>query len=342
MDQQTTPAPPPQQIVMQMATGKWVSKALSVVADLAIPDLLKDGPRPVDELARECGAHPDALYRLLRGVSAVGVLDELPGRSFRNNALSETLRSDVPGSMRAMVRFLGEDSTWRAWGGLKYAVETGMPAFDHVIGQHVFEHFKAHPEASRIFNDAMVNLTAVTGNAVVDAYDFSVFKKIVDVGGGHGALLATIAGRYPGVHGVVADLPEVMAGAREFIASQGLTNRIDAAAADFFESVPAGADGYVMKHIIHDWDDARSMKILSNCAQAMDPRGKVLVIDQVVSDDPAAVFSKLIDLEMLVMTGGGRERTEQEFRNLLQRSGLKMTRIVRTASFDAIVEAVKA
>jgi len=128
MDQQTTPAPPPQQIVMQMATGKWVSKALSVVADLAIPDLLKDGPRPVDELARECGAHPDALYRLLRGVSAVGVLDELPGRSFRNNALSETLRSDVPGSLRAMVRFLGEDSTWRAWGGLKYAVETGMPA----------------------------------------------------------------------------------------------------------------------------------------------------------------------------------------------------------------------
>ena len=334
--------PPPEQILMQMATGKWVSKALSLVADLAIPDRLNTGPRPADELASETKVSADGLYRLLRASAAVGVLTELPDRRFENNALSNLLRSDVPGSLRGMVRWLGEDSAWQAWGRLDYSVTTGQPAFDHVLGAPVFDHFKRHPDAGQIFNAAMVSFTVITGRAVAQAYDFSGFTNIVDVGGGHGALLAAIAAAHPRVRGIVFDRPEVVAGAAPLLASQGLGDRIGTAGGDFLEAVPPGADAYIMKHIIHDWDDARSMTILSNCKRAMAPGGTVLVVEQVVSDQPEAAFSKLIDLEMLVMTAGGRERTAPEFARLLDRAGLRMTRVVPTHSPVAIVEAVSA
>jgi len=339
----TQPAPPalqPEQLLMQLATGKWVSKTLSVVADLAIPDLLKEGPRPVDDLAARSAVDTDSLYRLLRAASGVGVLTELPNRRFENNALSNLMRSDVPGSLRAMVRWINEDSAWQAWGGLGYSVKTGQPAFNHVLGEEVFEHFQKHPEAGQIFNEAMISVTAMTGAAVAKAYDFSVFKKIVDVGGGHGAMLAAIAAEYPGIHGIVFDRPEVVEGVKPFLASQGVTARIETATGDFLDAVPAGADAYIMKLVIHDWDDERSVKILSNCRRVMAPGGKVLIVEQIVSDRPEAVFSKVVDLEMLVMTPGGRERTEPEFARLLQASGLKMTRIVPTESMMAIVEAV--
>ena len=339
----TQPAPPPlqpEQLLMQLATGKWVSKALSVVADLAIPDLLGGGARSADDLAATTAVDADSLYRLLRAASGVGVLTELPGRRFENNALSNLMRSDVPGSLRAMVRWINEDSAWQAWGGLGYSVKTGQPAFNHVLGTEVFEHFQTHPEAGKIFNEAMVSFTAVTGAAVAKAYDFSPFKKIVDVGGGHGALLAAIAAQHPGVDGIVFDRPEVVTGVKPFLASQGSSARIDTAAGSFLDTVPAGADAYIMKHIIHDWDDERSMKILANCKRAMAPGGRVLVVEQIVSDRPEAAFAKVVDLEMLVMTPGGRERTAAEFDRLLDASGLKMTRIVPTQSPVAIVEAV--
>jgi hypothetical protein len=340
---EATAAAPPEQILMQMVTGKWVSKALAVVADLGIPDQLRDGPRPIGELAKNSGADADALYRLLRAAAAVGVLVEHADRRFANNALSSLMRSDVPGSLRAMVRWICEDSAWRAWGGLGFSVQTGQPAFDRMIGAELFEHFKRHPEAARIFNEAMVNFTSVTGPAVAKAYDFSRFRKIVDVGGGHGALLAAIVESHPGVRGVVFDRPEVIAGAVPFLASRGLEGRIETAAGNFLESVPAGADAYIMKHIIHDWDDERSATILSNCRRALaggESPGTVLIVDQVVTDRPEGVFSKLADLEMLVMTPGGRERTDREFALLLESAGLTMTRIVPTESLVCIVEAV--
>jgi hypothetical protein len=327
---------------MQMVTGKWVSKALSVSADLAIADLLAGGPLHVDDLAAAAGSNADALYRILRALSAVGVFEELPDKKFQNNAISNLLRSDVPGSMRALVRFIGAAPTWEAWNALGYSAKTGLPAFDHALGQHVFDYLKGHQDAAALFNDAMVSLTEVTSTAVAEGYDFSAFRKIVDVGGGHGALLAKIVQKYPEVRGIVADMPEVVAGAVPFLATQGVDGKVTTVGIDFFESVPPGADAYMMKHIIHDWDDDRAVGILSNCHKVMAPAAKVLVIEQVVADRPDAVFSKLIDLEMLVMTGGGRERTEQEFAALLKRAGLRMTRIVATQSFDAIVEAVAA
>jgi hypothetical protein len=340
MSQPTPTAPPPEQVIMQMATGKWVSKALSLVAELAIPDRLVNGPRSAGDLAAETDRNPDALYRLLRAASAVGVLAELPGKRFENNGLSDLLRSGVPGSLRGMVRWLGEDAAWQAWGGLDYSVKTARPAFDHVHGAQVFDHFQKHPEAGKIFNDAMVSFTTVEGPAVASGYDFSPFKKIVDVGGGHGALLASIAHVHPGVRGIVFDRPEVVAGAPPLLASLGLAARIDIAGGDFLSAVPQGADAYIMKHIIHDWDDDHAKTILSHCRRAMAPDGKVLIVEIVVSDRPEAAFSKMLDLEMLVMTTGGRERTEPEFGELLQAAGLRMTRIVPTQSSVAVVEAV--
>jgi 2-polyprenyl-3-methyl-5-hydroxy-6-metoxy-1,4-benzoquinol methylase len=340
----TTPtgALPPEQLLMQMATGKWVSKALGLVAELGIPDRLSAGSRDVAALAAETAVHPEALYRLLRAAAAFGVLTELPERHFENNAVSNLLRSGVPGSLRGMARWLAEDSAWQAWGRLDYSVQTGEPAFDHVLGATVFDHFARHPASGQIFNDAMVSFTAVTGQAVVDAYDFSAFTTIVDVGGGHGALLAAIAPRYPRLRGVVFDRPEVAAGADALLASHGLADRVTAASGDFLQAVPVGADAYVMKHIIHDWDDARAARILANCAQAMAPGGTVLVVEQVVSDRPEAALSKLMDLEMLVMTAGGRERTTEEFSRLMDTAGLRMTRIVPTHSPVAVIEAVRA
>jgi precorrin-6B methylase 2 len=343
MTQATPAAAPPEHLLMQMVTGKWVSKALAVVADLGIPDLLRDGARPVGELAQRAGVAEDPLYRLLRAAAACGVLKELPDRRFENNALSNLMRTDVPGSLRAMVRWICEDCAWQAWGGLGYSVKSDRPAFDQVLGADLFEYFKQHPGAAQVFNEAMINFTSITGPAVAKAYDFSAFDTIVDVGGGHGALLATIAAVHPRVRGIVFDRPEVVAGAETYLASCGIADRIDTRAGDFLENVPPGADAYIMKHIIHDWDDARSTRILSHCRNALKAGGrpgKVLIVDQVVTDRPEGIFSKLADLEMLVMTPGGRERTDAEFAELLRSAGLTMTRIVPTESIVSIVEAV--
>lgn len=336
----TSVPPPPEQILMQMATGKWVSKALAVVADLGIADLLGGGARHVDDLAAAAGSGADGLYRLIRAMTAFGVFTELPGRRFENNAMSTLLRSDVPNSLRAMVRWLGEEGAWRAWSGLEYSVKTGKPAFDHILGTQVFDYFQAHPETGRIFNDAMSSFTAVTGPAVAKAYDFSGINTLVDVGGGHGALLARICQQHPGVRGVVFHRPEVVAGAGPLLAAEGVADRIRTEGGDFFERVTVGADAYIMKHIIHDWDDAHCVRILTNCRQAVAPGGKVLIVDQVVTDGPESVYAKLSDLEMLVMTTGGRERTAEEFGRVLAAAGLTLTRIVPTESPVAVIESV--
>jgi SAM-dependent methyltransferase len=339
MPASSAPPVPADQLLLQLATGKWASKAVGVVADLGIADLLGNGSRSSDELAADARVNPDALYRLLRTVASLGVLTELPDRRFKNNDASLLLRSDTPGSLRAMVRMVAMDSTWRAWGSLGYSVETGRPAFDHVHGAQLFEYFHGHPESAQIFHDAMVSFTTVTGPAVADAYDFSSCRTIVDVGGGHGALLAAIAKKHPGIHGIVFERPEVIDAARSFLDAQGL-NQIETAGGDFFGPLPGGADTYLMKHIIHDWDDERSIQILANCRKAMAPGGKALIVEQVVTDRPDAVMSKLADLEMLVMTPGGRERTGEEFARLLAAAGLRLTRIVPTDYLVCIVEAV--
>jgi ubiquinone/menaquinone biosynthesis C-methylase UbiE len=255
--------------------------------------------------------------------------------------LAETLRRDAPGSMRAFAMAeLGQEH-FIAWGNLLHSVKTGEIAFDNHFGQPVWEYYAAHPEDAAVFNDAMTGLTEMVNAAVVPAYDFSGFRKIVDVGGGHGALLAAILKSNPAARGVLFDLPHVAEGAEARLVAEGVRDRCEIASEDFFKSVTEGGDAYVMKFIIHDWDDEKSVAIMKNIHRAMADGGKLLVIEQIVPEDNSPAFAKFIDINMLVMTGG-RERTEKEFAELFAAAGFRLTRVVPTKSPFCVIEAVRA
>jgi hypothetical protein len=322
---------PPEAALLQLIFGKFVSRAITTVANLGLADVIASGITEVEDIAAKVNVPPDPLYRVLRALTVVGVFVELPGKRFENTELGALLCSDAPTSMRAMAQWIGCDAGWIAWSGLDHSVKTGKPGFDEVHGAQVFEYFAKNPETGRIFNAAMTSLSAHSGNAVAKAYDFRELGKLVDVGGGHGLMAEAIAQATPGLEALVYDLPEVIrtAPAREGVRFEG---------GDFLERVPADADAYIMKAIVHDWDDARAERILINCAGAMKPGGRVLVVEQVISDAPESALGKLTDLEMLVMTPGGRERTEPEFRALFGRAGLELMRIVPTESPYCVLE----
>lgn len=334
--------PPPEQLLMQALLGKFVSKALSVVADLGVADHMQDQPTPVDVLAQGSGADAGALYRVLRALAAVGFFVEGPGKSFALLPVSRLLRSDHPGSMRAMARWLNERSAWEAWGQLEYSVRTGRPCFDEVHGAQIFDYFARHPASAQIFNEAMSGFTAMTGDAVAEAYDFSGLKRLVDVGGNLGSLLASVLARFPGVQGTLFDLPEVVKNAPAALERCPHRDRIEIVAGSFFDELPRGADAYIMKAVIHDWSDGHCVQILRKCREAMAEGGRVLIVEQIVTDRPESTMVKLVDLEMLAMTHGGRERSEEEFASLLAEAGFRLVRIVATQSPVAVIEAVPA
>jgi len=253
--------------------------------------------------------------------------------------LSEQMVSG-PKSMRPMIIHLGEAPSWRAWGELLHSVETGGTAFPHANGAEVFPFYAAHPESAGPFNEAMTAYSAVVTEAVINAYDFSPFRKIVDVGGGHGHLLTSILRAAPEASGVIFDLPAVVEGARARVEDEGLTNRCEIAGGDFFESVPEGGDAYVLKTIIHDWDEERALAILRNVHRAMKDDGKLLLIETVIEDGDGPSFSKLSDLHMMIMTGG-QERTAAEYAALYERAGFRLTRVLPTESLIGVVEGVK-
>ena len=295
--------PPPDQLLMQILTGKLISRILTAVADVGVAEHLTDGPKSVAELADKTATNEDALYRMLRALSSVGVFTETGSRIFDNNETSKLLIRNTQGSLLDMVRWINCKPAWDAWGHLDYSLKTGKPAFDEGFGKQVFEYFKDNEQIAEIFHGAMTSFSSVTAHAVADAYDFSGINTIVDVGGGHGALLSAIITKNPDLRGVVFDLPQVVQGTGANLGE--LTAKIDIKAGDFFESVPEGADAYIMKHIIHDWDDERCVKIIGNCCRSMNDGGKVLVVDPVVTDAPESVLGKLMDIEMLAMTTGG-------------------------------------
>jgi len=328
--------PPPEAVVTQMIFGKWVAMALSVAAKLRVADALADGPQSVPDLAGETKTHAPSLFRLLRALASVGVFAEDADGRFRQTPLSEVLRSDVPGSMRAVADYCGSDWSWRPWGKLLETVRTGWTAFDEVFGEQAFDYLGKHPDESAVFNEGMTGFSMQESPAVAEAYDFSRFGTIVDVGGGHGHLLCTILKKYPGPKGVVFDAPHVAAGATPRIADAGLAGRCRAEGGDFFAAVPAG-DAYVMKHIIHDWPDDRAATILRNCRAAARPGAKVILVEMVIppGNDPSP--GKLLDLEMLVIASG-KERTEAEYADLLAGAGWRLTRVVPTRSPASVVE----
>ncbi|MDQ3650224.1 MAG: acetylserotonin O-methyltransferase [Acidobacteriota bacterium] len=332
---------PPEAFLTNLAFGAMMTQALYVAAKLGIADLLKDKPRSITELAAATGTHEGALYRVLRSLAGVGVFAETDPKVFSLTQYAEPLRSDAPSSMRNGAIFMGEEWHWRVWSDMLYSVRTGKPAWGHVHGAEVFDYFEANREQAEIFNGAMTDMSVGTAPVVVEAYDFSSFKTIADIAGGHGYLLAQILKATPNLDGILFDMPQVIEGAGALFEKEGVTNRVEKVAGSFFESVPSGADAYIMKHIIHDWDDERCVRILSNIHAAMSDDGKVLIAETVVPAGDAPHYSKLLDLEMLVSPGGA-ERTEAEYRALLAAAGFTLTRIIPTKSPFSIIEAVKA
>ena len=335
------PAPDASAALMQLITGGMISQALSVAAKFGVADLLAAGPKDVSALAEAAGADAPSLYRVLRALASVGVFRERADGRFELTPTAEPLRTDAPGSLRDTAVYF-EDGWHRAvWGDLYETVRTGETAFARVHGMDVFPFFAANVEIANTFDRAMTSLSNVATEAVIEAYDFAGVRRLVDVAGGHGRFLTGILHANSTMHGVLFDQPQVVEGARARIEAEGLAERCELAAGDFFESVPVGADAYAMKHIIHDWDDERSLVILKNIRRAMADDGRVLIVEPVLPEGNTPHYGKLLDLEMLLFTGG-KERTTREYAELLDAAGLRLTRVVPTKTPLSVVEAVKA
>jgi hypothetical protein len=332
----------PYEVLFRMVFGKWISQSLATVVELGVPDQLAKGARHCRVLAREAGVSEDGLYRLLRALASVGVLAERGDRRFTLTRVGQLLRSDHPESLAGYARFTGHDMTWRPWGRLSYSVKTGLPAFDKVFGTPIFEYFSSNPDAAAIFDSAMTSISVTEARAAAAAYDFTGIGTLMDVAGGHGLLLATILRRHKRMRGILFDLPHVVAGAAPTFTGAGLSGRVRLESGNFFQELPSGADAIIMKHIIHDWDDDSARQILQACHRALGTRGKVLIVDPVVPAGNTPHYGKLLDLEMLVLTPRGRERTKTEFATLLRAAGFRISRIITTEGPLSVVEAVKA
>jgi hypothetical protein len=326
--------------LIQMITGFWVSQAIYAVAKLGIADLVKEGPKPCEDLAQAAGMHPRMLYRLLRALASVGVFREDKAGRFGLTPLAEYLQSGVPGSLRSFA-IMQSELQYRAYGELLHSVKTGETAFNLVCGQELFPYLTQHPTAAAVFDEAMTNYTMQVAPAILAAYDFSQFGMLVDVGGGYGTLLTAILTAHPALRGVLFDLPHVAEDAKKRLAAAGLAERCAITAGDFFAAVPASGDAYLLKWIIHDWDDERAVTLLKNCHQAMAARGKLLVIEAVIPPGNTPFLHKWMDLTMLVIVGG-HERTEADYRALFEAAGFKLTQIIPTSSEMSIIEGMRA
>ena len=331
--------PAPGDQLLQFATGYMASACIHVAARLKIADLLDRGAKPVADLALDAHVNEDALYRVLRALASIGIFAETSPRTFINTPVSEKMRTGTPDSVRDMVLWLADPFHFRVYSELMHCAETGQNALKKVTGLETFEYFKHDETEGQVFNTAMTGFSAMMVPAVLDAYDFSLMGTLADIAGGHGSLLTSILKKHPGLQGVLFDLPHVCPGAKPRIEQLGLGSRCQVVEGDFFQSIPA-ADNYVMKHIIHDWDDGHAVQILKNCAAAMRGNGKVLLIESVISPGNDPHFAKWIDIEMLALPSG-RERTEEEFAALLARAGLQLSRVIPTKSPVCIVEAVR-
>jgi len=321
-----------QEVIFGLALSYLASRSLHVANELGIADLLEDGPQNIEELARATGAQPQPLYRLLRMLAGYGVFaEESPGR-FRLTPAAALLQSRVPGSLHDAVKMVGDTagdgSWWNAVGHLRHSVVTGEPGFDYVNGMGFFEFLTLHPEAGKWFDRGLANFATPENAAIVCSYDFTPFQRVIDVGGGQGGLLAEILKAFPIVRGTLYDRPEVVQ-EPAYLTGAGLTDRCEVVGGDFFKSVPAGGDAYVLKRILHDWSDQRCVQILRICREAMGEKTRIVVIDAVVPGGNEPHPSKVMDILMMVIAEG-RERTEEEFRELYRQAGLKLTRVVAT------------
>jgi hypothetical protein len=324
----TTPDDPSVEL-MRMINWYQVSQALHVAAVLGIADQLKDGQKSYDVVARACGAHPPSVYRLLRALAAVDVFHETGNKEFSLTPLGVCLTADVPGSRRNYARWIGTPGQWRSWGNLLHSIESGESASEFTLGKDAWTYRTQHPEEQAVFNSAMTSNSRSEAQAVLEAYDFSRFGCVVDVGGGQGLLLKEILLACPATSGILFDQPQVIASAHQVPGSDELGQRYRLVAGSFFESVPEKGDVYLMKAILHDWDDNKSRDILRTCRGAMSPKATLLVIERVVGPPNEGPEGKFSDLNMMVQYAA-LERTHQEFHDLLKSGGFNMTEVIPT------------
>lgn len=327
---------PPPVAMLELIMGSMVTQALYVAAKLGIADVLKDGPLPPKDIAERVGADPDAVNRLLRALASQGLFRG-DGQRYELTSLGDVLRTDSEVSMRAMALMIGSPEHWEHWGHLLDSVRDGQEVVSKLRGMDLWEYLQHNKAFGTVFNEAMTSVSAFAKAPVLAVYDFSPFSKIVDVGGGHGSLLASILQRTPNAEGVLFDLPSVTAGAQQTLTAYGVRERCAVESGSFFETIPAGGDAYILKNIIHDWAEDKAQTILRNVRAAIEPAGRLLLIEFVVPDGNDAHPAKIVDLEMLLQVGG-RERTEHEYRQFLARAGFRLDRVVHTASPLCVLE----
>lgn len=340
MDQPTASGVRPLHVEMlELLSGHFRSQALCTAAALGIADLLKEGPKNTEELGRATGAHPQALFRLLRALASIGVFQENDNGDFELTPLATALQSDGPNSVLGAALLAHASFHWNSWSHLSHSVLTGESAFEHVHGTGLFDYLQKNPAATAVYEGWMTRLSEMQVPSLVNAYEYGSFHTIVDVGGGHGALLAAILKANSTVHGVLFDLPEVLANAG-LIREAGVESRCSLVSGNMFECIPPGGNLYLLKTVIHDWSDDQSIQILTNCRKAMTSEGRLLLIESVVPSGNGPHPSKFMDLNMLVLTHGGRERTASEYRALFQASGFELARVIPTPSPMSLLEGV--
>jgi hypothetical protein len=323
----------------KLLMGFRVSQAIHVAATLGLADLLASGPKTCGELAQATDTHPLALYRLMRALSSAGVFRELDHRRFELTPIGELLRSDVAGTQAPMAQLVGRPNYWQAWGNLLHAVRSGETAFNHVHGADVWEYRASHTQEGEVFDRAMAAHTEQFAVAALAACDFSRFAHVVDVGGGDGTFLAEILQAHPRAQGTLFDQPQTVARAESSLELLGLSTRCQTVGGNFFVDVPEGGDAYLLKWILHDWDDRASVDILRACRRAMKPDAALIVFERLIGPPNTASEGKFVDLNMLVLTGG-RERTRDEFADLFDQSGFRLVSVTPTSTPLFVIEGV--
>ncbi len=326
---------------MQVLSGFWLTKSACVAVQMAIPDLLGDMTVPVEDLASQASVDEQALYRMLRALTCVGIFEETAPRQFANSEMSHRLREDSPQSLKALFLLTGEEWKWASWGKLSQIIRQGHFVLNELYGHRsIFEFFASEPDRGAVFNEAMSRHAVVVHAASLDAYDFSAAGNVIDIGGGQGAFLATLLSCNPEMRGVLFDQEHVVDKAGAYFSAAGVSHRASIVAGNFFDGVPGQGDIYVLGMIMHDWGDQDCLRILSNICSAMKPSSKLVLLEYVVPEGNQPHFSKILDMEMLITYRDGRERTEAEFRALLEASGLELTRTIPTTCGSAAIEAV--
>ena len=314
----------------RLINGFQISQALYVAALLGVADHLKDGPKSADVVARACDAHPRSLYRLMRALAAVGVFHENDDMEFSLTPVGFCLTSDAVETRRNWARFIGRPGAWHAWGNLLHSIKSGEGAYQVTHGMDSWSYRRQNLEEQAIFDSAMTGNSLAQARAVLEAYDFKAFARIVDIGGGQGLLLREILLACPASRGVLFDQPQVVA-STTLLTTPGLENRVETLAGSFFDAIPPGGDAYVMKFILHDWDDDKAIDILRACSRAMSSTATLVVIERVIGPPNQVPEGKFSDLNMLV-SHGALERTHEEFDDLFAKGGFRLVRVIPTRS----------